>query len=100
MRSCLDVAPDYLLGVYDGHRMGGLRYRLGEGPFLDDHTELASPPWASLRELEQASLALERDGVERDPAYGTWLRMLRSRRHRRLGERGARARAQGRRGDQ
>ncbi len=67
---------DYLLGVYDGHRMGALRYRVGDGPFLDDNTELASPPWTSLRELEQASLALERPGAERQPAYGKWLRML------------------------
>ena len=42
---------DYLLGVFDGHRLGGLRFRIGEGPFLDDNTELASPPWTSLREL-------------------------------------------------
>lgn len=67
---------DYLLGVYDGHRMGGLRYRVGDGPFLDDNTALASPPWTSLGELEQASLHLEREGAERDPAYGKWLRML------------------------
>lgn len=67
---------DYLLGVYDGHRMGALRFREGGGPFLDDHTELASPPWTSLRELEQASLHLERDGAERNPSYGKWLRML------------------------
>jgi serine/threonine-protein kinase HipA len=67
---------DYLLGVYDGHRMGALRYRVGDGPFLDDNTELASPPWTSLRELEHASLALERPGAERNPAYARWLRML------------------------
>lgn len=67
---------DYLLGVYDGHRIGGLRYRIGGSAFLDDNTELASPPWTSLRALEQASLHLERDGAERDPAYGKWLRML------------------------
>ncbi|MBI4954126.1 MAG: HipA domain-containing protein [Myxococcales bacterium] len=67
---------DYLLGVYDGHRLGGLRYRLGAGPFLDDDAELASPPWTSLGELEQASLRLERAGAERDPKYGRWLRML------------------------
>jgi serine/threonine-protein kinase HipA len=67
---------DYLLGVFDGHRMGGLRFRIGSGPFLDDNAELASPPWTSLRELEQASLALERDGVERDRRYRRWLQML------------------------
>jgi serine/threonine-protein kinase HipA len=67
---------DYLLGVHDGHRMGALRYRDGDGPFLDDNTELASPPWTSLRELEQASLVLEKPGAERNPSYSKWLRML------------------------
>jgi serine/threonine-protein kinase HipA len=47
---------DYLLGVYDGHRLGGLRFRVGDGPYLDDDADLASSPWTSLRELEQASL--------------------------------------------
>lgn len=67
---------DYLLGVFDGHRMGGLRYKRADGPFLDDDAALASPPWTSLRELEQASLHLERDGAEADRRYGEWLRML------------------------
>ncbi|MDO9017357.1 MAG: type II toxin-antitoxin system HipA family toxin [Deltaproteobacteria bacterium] len=67
---------DYLLGVYDGHRMGALRFRRGEGPYLDDNRELAAPPWASLRELEHASLELERDDVEDDPSYARWLRLL------------------------
>ena len=65
----------YLLGVHDGHRMGALRFRMG-GRFLDDNDELASPPWTSLRELEHASLQLERQGVEKDPDYGRWLQML------------------------
>ena len=31
---------DYLLGVYDGHRMGGLRFKMStDGPFLDDNKE-------------------------------------------------------------
>lgn len=67
---------DYVLGVYDGHRMGGLRYRIDNGPFLDDNAELASPPWTSLRDLEHASLELERAGADRDRRYGAWLRML------------------------
>lgn len=67
---------DYLLGVFDGHRLGGLRYRFADGPFLDDDAELASPPWAKLRELEAASLILEHEGVEDDPQYGKWLGML------------------------
>ncbi|MCC6809605.1 MAG: HipA domain-containing protein [Deltaproteobacteria bacterium] len=67
---------DYLLGVYDGHRMGGLRFCFHGGPFLDDNRELASPPWTSLREIEQASLKLERSDAERQPGYAKWLRML------------------------
>ncbi len=69
------LESDYLLGVHDGHRMGALRFRM-DGRFLDDNDELASPPWTSLRELEHASLELERQGVEDDPDYGRWLRML------------------------
>ncbi|MEZ4328885.1 MAG: HipA domain-containing protein [Polyangiales bacterium] len=69
------VESDYLLGVHDGHRMGALRFCV-DGRFMDDNDELASPPWTSLRELEHASLQLEREGVEADPDYGHWLRML------------------------
>jgi serine/threonine-protein kinase HipA len=68
---------DYLLGVFDAHRMGALRFRLSlDGPFLDDNSAYASPPWTSLRELEQASLELERPGSEKDPHHRQWLRML------------------------
>jgi len=68
---------DYLLGVYDGHRMGALRFKLEEdGPFLNNNRDMASPPWASLRELEQISLRLEEDDVSEDPEYLKWLSML------------------------
>lgn len=68
---------DYLLGVFDGHRMGALRFKLDkDGPFLNDNRELASPPWTSLRELEQISLKLEQDDIIEDPEYLTWLSML------------------------
>lgn len=71
------VESDYLLGVYDGHRMGALRFRTDpNGVFLDSDTTRASPPWASLRELEHASLELEKDHAERDPGYSKWLKML------------------------
>jgi serine/threonine-protein kinase HipA len=71
------LESDYLLGVFDGHRMGALRFRLSaRGPFLDDNTEMASPPWAQLRDLEHASLQLERDDAEDDKDYMKWLRML------------------------
>jgi serine/threonine-protein kinase HipA len=68
---------DYLLGVYDGHRMGGLRFRLSEdGPFLDNQADRAAPPWAKLRDLEHASLELERDDAESNKDYTNWLNML------------------------
>jgi serine/threonine-protein kinase HipA len=68
---------DYLLGVYDGNRMGGLRFKLDvDGPFLNDNKEAASPPWTSIRELEQISLRLEDEDVINDPEYLKWLNML------------------------
>lgn len=68
---------DYLLGVFDGHRMGGLRFKLEkEGPFLNDNKRLASPPWTSIRKLEQISLRLENEDVIDDPEYLNWLNML------------------------
>lgn len=68
---------DYLLGVYDEHRMGGLRFKLDlEGPFLNNNKEMASPPWTSIQELEQISLRLEEDDVVNDPEYLKWLSML------------------------
>ena len=65
---------DYLLGVYDETRMGGLRFSVSEGgPFLSDDKELATPPWTTLRKLESASLAFEKneDGMEEK-----WLKQL------------------------
>ena len=66
---------DYLLGVFDGHRMGALRFKENsEGPFLNNNKEMASPPWTSLRELEHASVELEKDGD--DEGRLKWLNML------------------------
>jgi len=68
---------DYLLGVFDGHRMGALRFKLSEdGAFLNDNKQMASPPWASLRDLEYASLQLEKDDATDDPEYMKWLTIL------------------------
>ncbi|MDB5211496.1 MAG: toxin HipA [Sediminibacterium sp.] len=68
---------DYLLGVFDGHRMGGLRFKTDPGgAFLNNNAEMASPPWTSLKELEYASLQLEKDDAVNDPDYLKWLNML------------------------
>lgn len=53
---------DFLLGVYDETRMGGIRFKLDqEGSFLSDDKETAAPPWTSLRSLEEASRNFEND---------------------------------------
>lgn len=71
------MESDYLLGVYDGNRIGALRFKLDPvGPFLDNNLKFASPPWTSLRELEAASLALEQDNAIDNPKYADWLKML------------------------
>lgn len=68
---------DYLLGVYDGNRMGALRFKLEpNGDFLDNNKEFAAPPWASIRELEYASMQLENDDAPITAEYIKWLRML------------------------
>lgn len=68
---------DYLMGVVDEHRMGGLRYKHETtGEFQNDNKQLASPPWTSIRELEEISLRLENDDVLDDPDYLMWLNML------------------------
>jgi serine/threonine-protein kinase HipA len=66
---------DYLLGVFDVTRMGGLRLKTDpRGPFLDDNQNRPTPPWAHIRELQAASKNLEDDshGIEEKK----WLDML------------------------
>lgn len=53
---------DFLLGVYDETRLGALRFALEEnGPFLSDDIDTPTPPWTSLRTLEEASREFEKD---------------------------------------
>lgn len=68
---------DYLLGVYDGNRMGALRFKTSpDGPFLDDNAQFSSPPFTSLRTLEQASLNYESTDIGKSPEYNKWIQML------------------------
>lgn len=70
------LESDFLLGVYDGHRMGALRFKLDTDElFLNDNKAMAAPPWTSLRELEDASLKFEEDNTD-DPEYLKWVAML------------------------
>ena len=53
---------DYLLGVYDETRMGAIRFKTDkDGAFLSNDSEVAAPPWTTLRSLEEASRNFETD---------------------------------------
>ena len=68
---------DYLLGVHDTYRSGALRFKLDDqGELLDNAHGTAAPPFVKLRELEAASLALERDEDNTSLAADNWLRLL------------------------
>lgn len=58
-RSLTEV--DYLIGVYDETRMGGLRFSVSKGgAFLSDDKKLATPPWTTLRKLRRLPWHLKR----------------------------------------
>jgi serine/threonine-protein kinase HipA len=68
---------DYLLGVHDAFRVGALRFRRDDlGDFLDNRHGNAAPQFVQLRELEAASLALERDEDNTAAAGNDCLRLL------------------------
>ncbi|MDE0866943.1 MAG: HipA domain-containing protein [Rubripirellula sp.] len=61
------VGSDFLLGVHDEQRMGGLRFKTElDGEFLSDEKgpdgqRRGAPPWARLRELENAAWRFQKD---------------------------------------
>ena len=68
---------DYLLGVHDSFRMGGIRFKAAESDnFLDDNDEFAAPPMTSLRELEYAAIQIEKDENIDSEEYYQWLKLL------------------------
>jgi len=71
------MESDFLLGVYDENRIGGLRFKLTEdGVFLNQDKSLAAPPITSLSELQKASLRLEEDEDITNEEHIKWLNML------------------------
>ncbi len=65
---------DYLMGVYDETRMGGIRFKLEpDGEFLSNDKETATPPWTTLRTLEEASRNFEDDAKKLNEK---WLNQL------------------------
>lgn len=68
---------DYLIGVFDLHRLGGIRFKLDiNGPFLGSLQQMATPPWTSLRELEHASLQMEQSDKNGDAITNKWVEAL------------------------
>jgi len=66
---------DFLLGVYDPARMGGLRFKLDEkGPFLDNDEEKSIPPVTDVRELQVGADLVESD--EDSEVVRKWLQIL------------------------
>lgn len=67
---------DYLLGVHDLHRMGGLRFKLDpQGQFLDDDPNHSAPPMAALENLQRAAVYVEAGGDSLELA-NEWLMLL------------------------
>jgi len=68
---------DFLMGVHDNHRMGGLRFKESEdGEYLSNDDRLAAPPWTSLRDLEYAVEQYEKTAEELDEASLQWINLL------------------------
>jgi serine/threonine-protein kinase HipA len=68
---------DFLVGVHDETRLGALRFKLPDGPYVDSDTKLAAPPLTSLRALQAASLRFEQHiNEEEHPEYERWLTQL------------------------
>lgn len=71
------LESDYLLGVYDRHRLGALRFRKkSDGPFVNDDSEFSAPPFTHIRELEAASWAIENESSIKKSDEEKWIRML------------------------
>lgn len=66
---------DFLLGVYDESRMGALRFKTDpNGDFLDNNKTSPTPPWSSIRELQNAASIFENDNDNEE--VNKWLTVL------------------------
>jgi len=67
-------ATDFLLGVHDQQRMGGLRFKLDlEGEFISNENGRDAPPWARIRDLENAAWQFQ---SQDDESVNEWLQLL------------------------
>lgn len=63
---------DYILGVHDGGRIGGIRfYDSIRNIYLSARQALSAPPMEKLRELEQAAIK-----IDEDPNTRKWIKNL------------------------
>ena len=66
---------DFLLGVNDESRMGGLRFKLQEKePFLNNDKARPTPPWSSVRELQHGISLIESNKDNKE--VRKWLSIL------------------------
>lgn len=66
------MESDYVLGVHDEGRMGGLRFIDAEtGRYCSDASTMAAPPIAKLREMQDSVAGFESEGED-----SRWLGML------------------------
>lgn len=66
---------DFMLGVYDECRMGALRFKLDvDGPFLDNNSNMPTPPISHIRDLQYAAEMLE--SGENNKEINKWLAIL------------------------
>ncbi len=66
---------DYLLGIYDPCRLGALRFKTEmDGPFLDNNTKYATPPWTSINELQYGINLIESEKDNKESRK--WLEIL------------------------
>lgn len=68
---------DYLCQLDDSSRMGGLRFKKDDDDkFYNDFKHLSIPPITSLRELQQASIQLEKQLENGETPEEKWIRQL------------------------
>ena len=71
------LQSDFLLGVHDEQRMGGLRFKESlDGDFLSNHDGSNAPPWTRLRELENAAWQFQTKDATDSLELREWLNLL------------------------
>jgi serine/threonine-protein kinase HipA len=67
---------DFLPGVHDLQRLGGLRFKeLMDGPFLSAQDGIPVPPWARLHEIENAAWNIQSNDSHPEDEVSQWIRL-------------------------